>query len=384
MSEFTITSARVVASDSVHDRGWLHASGGKIVDLGPGDPPHGPVGENIDAHGQTLLPGFIDLHAHGAMGNEAMDASPDALDAMAQYYATHGVTSFLATTWTDSRQRIEDALASIKEALGPRPRGAVLLGAHLEGPYLNPEKCGAQNVDYIRRADREEATTFLDMDVIRLLALAPEYDENRWLIETCVERGVTVSLAHTGATYDQTVAAIDAGVTHATHTFNAMVGLHHRQPGTVGAVLTTPGVRCELIADNIHVHPAVMNILWRMTGPKRLVLITDAIRAAGLADGDYTVDERIVYVRDGVARLEDGALAGSRLTMDMALYNLCAATGEDITAVWPCASLTPAQAIGVDDVKGSLAPGKDADLVLMDDDLNVRRTIVGGETVYQG
>ena len=187
-----------------------------------------------------------------------MDASADALRTMAQFYAQHGVTSFLATTWTDSRPRIQAALEAIAAAQGRQPNGATLLGAHIEGPYLNPERCGAQSTTYIRRADRDEALAFLDTGVVRLMALAPEFPENHWLIRECVRRGITVSAAHTAATYEQMRAAVAMGLTQATHTGNAMTGLHHREPGTLGAVLTLPEINAELIADNIHVHPAVM------------------------------------------------------------------------------------------------------------------------------
>jgi N-acetylglucosamine-6-phosphate deacetylase len=331
----------------------------------------------------TLIPGFIDVHVHGADGFDAMDAQPEALNNMARFYAQHGVTSFLATTWTDTRERIASALNAVKSAMGAQENGATLLGVHLEGPYLNPVKCGAQNVDYIRRAARDEATAFLDTGVIRLLSIAPEFDDNRWLIAECVRRGITVSIAHSDATYDQTCAAIDLGVSHATHTFNAMTGLHHRDPGIVGAVASSPDVRCELIADNIHVHPAAMRLLWLLKRPHNLVLISDAIRAVGKPDGDYAVDERTVYVRDGAARLEDGTLAGSTLTMDSALRNFISATGEPLENVWQCASLNPAKAINVSYAKGSIEINKDADLILVGADLDVRYTIASGKIIYQ-
>ncbi len=363
--------------------GWLLARDGKIVALGHGDAPEGVDAEHIDGSGKTLLPGFVDVHVHGGAGSEAMDATPDALRTMAQFYARHGVTSFLATTWTDSRERVQAALETIAAAQGRQPNGATIVGAHVEGPYLNPERCGAQSTTHIRRAERDEALAFLDTGVVRLMALAPEFPENHWLIRECVRRGITVSAAHTAATYEQMRAAVAMGLTHATHTGNAMTGLHHREPGTLGAVLTMPEINAELIADNIHIHPAVMNLFYRAKGASRLILITDAIRGAGMPDGEYPIDDRTITIRSGIARLPDGTLAGSTLTMERALRNLIAASGATLAEVWQTGSLNAARAVGISARKGSLEAGKDADLVLVDADINVHLTVAEGEVVYR-
>lgn len=374
---------RVVTAAEAWERGWLLVDGNRIVLLGPGDPPRLSADRTIDASGMTLLPGFIDVHAHGAAGHEAMDATPDALQGMARYYAQHGTTAFLAATWTDSAERIHAALNAIGETMGPQPDGATLLGAYLEGPYLNPERCGAQSTQHIRRAKREEALAFLDMGVIREVALAPEFEENHWLIEECVARGITVTAAHTAATYEQMRQAVALGLRQATHTFNAMTPLHHREPGTVGAVLSSPEIRAELIADNLHVHPAVMRILYAAKGPHGVILITDAMRGTGMPDGEYPIDERIVLVKDSAARLPDGTLAGSTLSMERALRNLIAATGHPLEVVWPCSSLNAARALHLADRKGSIEAGKDADLVLLDAALEVRMTVAEGRIVYE-
>lgn len=374
---------RVVTAAEAWERGWLLVDGNRIALLGPGDPPRLSADRTIDASGLTLLPGFIDVHAHGAAGHEAMDATPDALQGMARYYAQHGTTAFLAATWTDSAERIHAALNAIGETMGPQPDGATLLGAYLEGPYLNPERCGAQSTQHIRRAKREEALAFLDMGVIREVALAPEFEENHWLIEECVARGITVTAAHTAATYEQMRQAVALGLRQATHTFNAMTPLHHREPGTVGAVLSSPEIRAELIADNLHVHPAVMRILYAAKGPHGVILITDAMRGTGMPDGEYPIDERIVLVKDSAARLPDGTLAGSTLSMERALRNLIAATGHPLEVVWPCSSLNAARALHLADRKGSIEAGKDADLVLLDAALEVRMTVAEGRIVYE-
>ena len=365
--------------------GWLLVENRLIRAIGFGNTPDFSQGaslQTLDAQGYNLLPGFIDLHVHGAMGHEVMDASPSGLEDMARFYAAHGVTSFLATTWTASRPSIVNALQLVEEMRGPIEGGATLLGAHLEGPYLNPARCGAQDVNLIRRAEKDEGLEFLETGVIRLLALAPEYDENLWLIQECVRRGITVSAAHTTANYEQMQKAVALGITQLTHSYNAMQGLSHRELGTIGAAMTLPQISCELIADNIHVHPAAQKILVDVKGPGGVILITDAIRAAGLPEGDYMLDERSVHIQNGAVRLPDGTLAGSVLTMERALQNIVSATGRSLSEIWVMSSLNAARAIGVSAQKGSLEVGKDADLVVLDESFNVELTVVKGEIVF--
>ena len=385
-SRLLIYNARLFTPHLPGRPGWLLVRNGLISSMGFGQRPVLPSGaevQELDGGDKLLLPGFIDLHVHGAMGHEVMDASASGLEEMARFYASHGVTSFLATTWTASREAIGKALELVEEMQGPIPGGATLLGVHLEGPYLNPARCGAQDVNLIRRADKEEALEFLQSGVIRLLALAPEYEENLWLLDECVRGGVTVSAAHTAATYEQMLTAAAHGLTQATHTFNAMTGLNHREPGTVGAALTIPQIACELIADNIHVHPAVQKILLDVKTPSGVILITDAVRAAGLPEGEYMLDDRSVRIQDGAVRLADGTLAGSVLTMERALQNLYAASGRPLEELWVTSSLNAARAIGLSAHKGSLEVGKDADLVLLDDSFQVHMTLAGGEVVYE-
>jgi N-acetylglucosamine-6-phosphate deacetylase len=380
-----IHNARLFTPDRAGLMGWLLVENGLIRALGFGNTPefsHKISLQLVDALGDNLLPGFIDLHVHGAMGHEVMDASSYGLEEMARFYAAHGVTSFLATTWTASRSSIMNALQLVEEMQGQIQGGATLLGAHLEGPYLNPTRCGAQDVNFIRRAEREEALEFLETGVIRLLALAPEFDENLWLIEECVRRGITVSAAHTAANYEQMQKAVEYGITHLTHSYNAMQGLGHRELGTIGAGMTLPQIHCELIADNIHVHPAAQKILVEVKGTSGVILVTDAIRAAGLPEGEYTLDERSIHIQNGAVRLPDGTLAGSVLTMERALQNICSATGRSLEEMWVTSSLNAARAIGVSAHNGSLEIGKDADLVLLDESFNVKLTVVKGAIVF--
>ena len=381
-----ITNAHVFGPDEDWSPGWLMSEGRHIHLMGPGQPPDFPastISQHIDAGGLSLLPGFIDLHVHGALGHELMDASPDGLRAMAQFYARHGVTAFLPTTWTAPREATLNALRTVADLQGPVEGGATIVGAHLEGPYLNPSKCGAQDPQFIRRAEQREALEFLATGVVRLLALAPEFPENLWLIEECVRRGIAVSAAHTAATYDEIREAARRGLRQATHSYNAMTGLGHREPGTVGAILSLPQIRCELIADNIHVHPAAMRVLVQAKRPERVILITDAIRGAGMPEGDYPIGDRIVQIRDGAARLPDGTLAGSVLTMERALQNILRAADVSLRAAWPMTSLNAARAIGLSASKGSLEVGKDADVVLLDSVMEVCLTVAEGRIVYQ-
>ncbi len=380
--ELLITNARIVTERAEQTQNWLFASDGRIARLGAGDAPDYDYAHTIDARGAYVLPGFIDIHVHGGADADTMDANPASLTTMARFYAQHGVTAFLATTWTATPAHTLAALQRIAAQTGPIAGGATLLGAHLEGPFLNEAYCGAQDTQLIRRAMPDEALSYLELGVIRLLALAPEFAENGWLLDACVARGITLSAAHTGATYAQMREAIARGLRGTTHTFNAMRGLHHREPGTVGAALSSPELYCEVIADGIHVHPAALNVLARAKGPDGIVLITDAMRAAGMPDGVYPIDaQRSATVDGAAARLADGTLAGSVLTFERGFATMLNATGWTIERAWPISSLNAARAIGVAERKGSIALGKDADLVILNDDLSVRHTVMAGEVV---
>ena len=381
-----IENARVYAPDLVADSGWLLTKGSRIAGYGYGRPPQFPAGSpirRIDAGGRHLLPGFIDLHVHGAVGHEVMDASATVLRAMARCFAGYGVTGFLPTTLTASPESTLCAIDTIASAIGPVAGGASILGAHLEGPYLNPVRCGAQVPRYIRRAAPAEASVLLDRDVIRLIALAPEFEENLQLLDDCVRRGVTVSLAHTDANYQQMLSAVEHGARQATHAFNAMSSFGHRQPGAAGAVLALPQLRAELIADTLHVHPAVMRVLIAAKGPSGVILITDARRPTGMPDGEYSLDSGVVTAYNGEVRLPDGTLAGSMLRMNLALRNVAVATGLTLHELWPMTSLNAARAVGLSATKGSLEVGKDADLTLLDDQFEVALTVAEGSIVFE-
>ena len=387
-----IAGATLVAAEELWSPGWLVAAGGRIQALGPGEAPGGvraevtALGTVVDGRGSVLLPGFIDVHVHGGDGADAMDADPDGLRRMARFHARHGVTALLPTTWSAPPSALEAAVAAIAEAAGPVEGGATIAGAHLEGPWINPARAGAQDPAGIRPPDGAEARRLLDLrrGVVKLVALAPEMPGADEVIEECRARGVVVAAGHTEADWGEMVAAVAAGVRHVTHTFNAMVGLGHREPGTAGAALALTELRCELIADGHHVHAGAMAVLARAKGPGGVVLISDAIRAAGLAEGEVDLGGRAAQHCCGAVRLADGRLAGSVLTLDVALRNFAAASGWGWPDLARAAAGNAAEALGLSS-KGRLAPGLDADLVLLGEDGagEVLLTVVEGRVVHR-
>jgi N-acetylglucosamine-6-phosphate deacetylase len=385
-NEILIHNAHIYTEKRDFHPGWLLVSDTKIRLMGAGDPPDFPAGslnKRIDAGGATLLPGFIDPHTHGAVGQEAMDATPDALQKMAVFYGQHGVTSFLPSTWTATSEAVYRVIDTIKPLVGQVENGATILGVHLEGPYLNAGRCGAQDASLIHKAEETEFQRFLDSGIIKLIAIAPEYKENLVVADECVRRGITVSIGHSAANFEQVKLAVKHGFTHATHTYNAMTPLGHRELGTVGGVMAFPEIYCELISDNIHVHPVAQKILIDTKGTHGVVLVTDSIRGTGLPEGQYPIDNRTITIKDGIARLPDGTIAGSTLTMERALKNATAACSRDLRETWPMSSLNAARDLGISAAKGSIEVGKDADLVLLTPDFEVIMTVAEGRIIYQ-
>lgn len=383
--------------------GTIRCSGAKITSVGlhPNANPsselaaHGTqpnaVGEAVDGTGYYALPGFIDIHIHGGMGADAMDGSAEALQTVARFLVQHGVTSFCPTTMTAPHSEIRAALDAVRHAQSRGKaaiennepiRGARILGCHVEGPYISPQYPGAQPADYIRPPDLSEFRELVELGPVRLITLAPEAPNADKLIALALEHGVVVVVGHTNATYEECVTAVNLGATQATHTYNAMSGLHHREPGTVGAVLTIDSLSAQLIADNVHVHPAAMQVLYQCKGHQGIILISDAMRAAGLAEGQYSLGGQDVFVQQGTCRLADGTLAGSVLTLDEALRSYMAATSSSLYEAWPATSRNAARSLGMADALGSIAPGYWADIVLLDADFRVAATIVAGQLVY--
>ena len=385
-----ITGGRVVTPYKVLEPGTVIVREGRIAAVEKGvhstsSGVHSTSSEErvINAEGLTVAPGFIDIHVHGGAGHDTMDATPEAIEGMARFFACHGVTSFLPTTVTAGREETLAAIQNVARYVGERTGGAEVLGVHLEGPYVNQDKKGAQPLSYIRLAKREEYEAFFQAGPVRLITLAPEIAPNRKVIPFAVERGASVAVGHSVATYEEVLQAVSLGLSQATHTFNAMGDLHHRQPGTVGAVLSCDDIYAQIIVDFIHVHLAVVKLVVRAKYPERTILITDAIRAAGLSDGIYDLGGQEVTVKDGQARLSTGNLAGSTLTMDRAVRNVMKAADLSLPSALKMATVTPAHSIGLSDRKGSLVPEKDADVVLLDEKLQVVLTMVGGKVVYR-
>ncbi|GGJ05264.1 N-acetylglucosamine-6-phosphate deacetylase [Alicyclobacillus cellulosilyticus] len=370
----------VITPDGVMEDGLVVIEDGVIQEVAPAGA-YAPTDVFADSY---LAPGFIDLHIHGMAGADVMDGSVASLERIAKRLWAHGVTGFLPTTVTHSLEVTKRALAAVcayMEQQTANPVGqARVLGVHLEGPWIHPKAKGAQNEAYIRLPDVRVAAEVLAAagGQVRIVSMAPEVDGALPVIRWLVEQGVTVSIAHTTATYEQAEAAIAAGAAHVTHCFNAMTGLHHRQPGVVGAALLADGVYAELIADGFHVHPAAMQLLIRVKGRDGVMLVSDAIMAADMPDGEYQLGDLPVTVRDGRATLADGTLAGSTLTLDQAVRNLVARCGVPLWDAVYMAATTPARAIGLGHCKGRIAPGYDADLVVLDRGLRPRATWLAG------
>ena len=338
--------------------------------------------EVIDAHGAYVSPGFINIHLHGCVGCDAMDDDPTALASMALYQASTGVTAMLPTTMTYDFPTIYTALDHIRAAMAESGEGARILGAHMEGPFISVERRGAQAPEHIVSADYARIVDY--RDVIRLITIAPEELKGDYtFVEQCQEAGITISLGHSSADYNTARRAIlQYGINHVTHLFNGMVPFHHRTPGLVGAALDTP-VDCELIADNVHLHPMTQRLVWRMKQGRHIVLITDSMRACGLGDGESELGGQVVRVSGQVAALKDGTIAGSVLTLDRAVANFAANTGAGLAATVSYATKAPAVSIGAYDQMGSLEKGKRADITIFDGAVRVQRTIIGGRQVYQ-
>jgi len=345
-----------------------------------------PAGvEVIDAGNGFVVPGFIDIHVHGGGGSDVMDGKYEAVKQIATTHSRFGTTAFLPTTMTMSKDKIIGSLKSIHEAFIKGTGAAEILGVHLEGPYISSEKKGAQKEKDIKKASIEEFLEFNQAsgNLIRIVTIAPEKPGAIDLIRWLHKKGIIASVGHSNATYKQVQEGIKAGLTHVTHTFNAMRGFNHREPGVVGAALSSPKLILEMIADGIHLHPVAMKILIKIKEIGKIVLITDAMRAASKPEGTYNLGGQEVTVVRGQARLKDGTLAGSVLTMDKAVCNMVDKVGVSLTEAIQMATANPARCLGVESKKGSLEPGKDADIVILNKKLKVELTMVKGKIVYK-
>lgn len=379
----------IYGENGMIEDGFLLTNGEKIEACGPM--------ENIPESAETaepmplpesykVLPGMIDVHIHGANGADVMDGTREALKTMAEALPKEGTTSFLATTMTQDKETIEHALENAKDYLSAenRPGTAEILGIHLEGPFISAKRCGAQPLNDIIPPDLSLFKEWQQMsgNNIKLVTIAPELEGALELISYLKEAGVIASVSHSDAGLEEMKAGIKAGVSHVTHLFNGMRGLHHREPGVAGSALLYPELTAEVIADGIHVHPAVVKLAFRQKQKEGIILITDAMRAKCLQNGTYTLGGQEVFVKGKQAVLKDGTLAGSILKMNQAAQNMLEfseCTLEDIVYM---TAVNPAKQLGVFERKGSIRNGKDADLIILNEDNEVVLTLCKGAIAF--
>lgn len=337
----------------------------------------------IDAKGLYILPGFIDIHIHGYKGADVMDARVESLELMKRELVKNGVTAFLATTMTMDKKSITEALDVVKKVMTEQEysdvNGAEIIGVHLEGPFINSKFKGAQPEKHIIPVEHDILDHY--KDIIKVVTIAPETDGGLSTIKK-YKNDMNFSLGHSGANYDVAMEAIECGACSTTHLFNAMTGLHHRDPGVVGAALASD-CYSELIADNIHVHKDLYKVLVKAKGLDKLLLITDCMQGGGLGDGDYTLGGQKVTIDNGKCCLASGTLAGSVLKINEGFRNFIEASNESVESILPLITLNQARYLGIEDKFGSLSVGKRADMVIMNDTYDITKTIVKGKIVYE-
>lgn len=351
----------------------IEASGAATCDAGGAD--------TVDASGCYVIPGLIDVHFHGAMGHDFCDASDEGISAIAAYEARRGVTSICPTTMTLPEERLAPIVANVaahETAAGE----AGIVGINMEGPYIAPDKVGAQNPAYVRSASIEEFERLqqLAKGLIKLVDVAPEQPGNLEFIRQ-VSHDVRVSVAHTCTGYDDACAAFDAGARHMTHLFNAMPALHHREPGPIAAGAERNDVTAEVIADGVHIHPAMVRLAFALFGDDRMILISDSLRACGLGDGEYELGGQQFFVKGNRATIANGSLAGSVSDVMACMRTAVRTMGIPLTSAVKAATVNPARALGLDGKLGAIAPGYQADAVVLDRDLNIKHVVLRGKAL---
>ncbi len=374
MSSQLLRNASLVLPDGVLDQGWLLVEDGRITGAaattGQPEPVLSPETAVRDLAGRPVLPGFVDIHVHGGGGAAFSAGDADQALVAARFHLGHGTTTIMASTVTGSMSELEHHIGELSGLV----QDGILAGIHLEGPFISKARCGAHDPGLLRAPARTDVSRLLRAGdgTVRMVTLAPELEGGLDAVRLLTESGVIAAVGHTDATYAQTREAIELGAPVGTHVFNAMRPVHHREPGPVTALLEQEQVLCEVVNDGLHVHPSVVSLMFAAAGAHRIALITDAMVAAGVGDGEYRLGALTVQVRGGEARLTDGdSLAGSTLTMDRALRNAVRLAGVPLADAAISASLTPARALGIADRVGSLETGKQADLVVLDEDLRV-------------
>lgn len=390
MSNNQIWIGPLVLPEQVVEDGIVVIAGKKIAFAGSRADCQLPLDGNIvEVKDGWIWPGLIDTHIHGMAGADVMDGTPEAIRTISKNLIRFGVTGFLATTMTGELGSLVQIVKNVADqaslAEQAEPTGATILGIHLEGPWINQAYKGAQNEKFVTNPTLEQVKKIYQAanGLLRTVTIAPELPGSAEVIRFLRENGVITSAGHTGAKFEQVEESIKGGLGHFTHCFNAMRGLHHREPGVVGAAMLHDELSTELIADGIHVHPAVMKILYKLKHQEKIALISDAIRATGMGEGTYDLGGQMVNVANGEATLADGTLAGSILTLNRAVANLVTMCGIPLHQAVRMASLTPAEVIGVEKRKGKLQTGYDADLAIVNKRYEVLTTVVEGTVVYQ-
>lgn len=337
--------------------------------------------EVIDADGGYICPGLIDLHIHGYLGRDVCDGSEESMRIISRGLLENGVTAYLPTTMTVDMSVIESAISACRGVMHSGEfYGSTILGVHAEGPFISASKKGAQDERFILKPDADFVKKH--SDVIRIITLAPEEDADFAAIrEIARDTDVVVSMGHTSADYKTAFASTEAGVRHATHLFNAMTPMTHRAPGVVGAALNSD-VSCELIVDTYHVDSALFDLVYKLKG-RKMCAITDCLPAGGLPEGEYTLGGAKIVYRDNICRLEDGTIAGSVLKLNKGVWNIYKNSKIPLHECVNCASLNPATTLGIQEKKGSIAVGKDADVIILDGEFNLKKTIIEGKVRYE-
>ena len=394
-----LQGARIIAPDITIEEGSVLIESGRIARVSEGDGhPSTSADSVLDLHGVTLFPGFIDLHIHGAVGVDIIDASADDLCHVAGFLARNGVTAWLPTLVPSADDQYASAVNAIGKLLSEQTAPAAfsadkisalavarVLGVHYEGPFVNSDQCGALHREHFRTfkdiADLDALPTTKTEGAVHMMTLAPEINDGIELVSQLSRRGWIVSIGHTSATVEVLDKALAAGARHMTHFMNAMAPLHHRAPGPVGWGLTNDEVTCDVIADGVHIDPLILKMILRSKTEERISLISDGIAATGLGDGDYQIWGESIAVKDGRTQNARGSIAGSVITM-LDAVRMMLSLGTSESAVARMASLNPARLLGIDRHSGSIEVGKRADLVALDDALNPHLTIVGGRVAF--
>lgn len=373
-----IKNCNIIYLDKI-ELGSVLIENGKIKEINPKN--YGG-NEIIDANGLYLSPGFIDVHIHGAAGHDTMDGTFEAINEISKSIVKHGTTSFTPTTMTVSVEAIRKSMEVIKEAKIKGTDGALVLGAHLEGPFINPGAIGAQNPNFLIPPTLENYNAMVGdcEDAVVSITIAPEVPGAKELIKVLSNKGVVCSIGHTKATYEEALEGIKCGCGHSTHLFNAMTPFTHREPGVVGAIFDTD-ITTETISDGIHVAYPSLRIAYKQKTTDKVLLVTDAMMACSMPDGMYSLGGQDVVVKENAARLLNGSLAGSVLTLDLAIRNVYKNVGIPLHEAVKMASYNPAKHCKVADRKGLIKEGYDADLVLFDKDINIKKVFVSGKEI---